>query len=1071
MRSPTKEKRRSGSRRGTSRLPRPVRIVLRVLLVLFVLIVIVANVAYYVFRKTIDYYAGDVIETTGVKQEAVLDKGRELAIHEQREGTVLLRNQDGTLPLPAEVTQVNVFGWASTDWVCAGSGSGGLSCAGQSIYEALKEDNIGYNESLMNMYEKFQNKRPGMDAGALFSDVDQFFQLFEPAIDDRSLYTQDLLDEAKAFSDTALVVLGRENGESLDAPRYQYKRSHAGNDFEYDKSRGYLELSTEEEALLKYVGENYQRVVVLVNSTNVMELGQLETVPGVDACLLCGATGQYGAGAIPQLLWGDMSPSGRTADTFAYAFETAPSYVNSGLAGQGTWANADGMYPADGTTNPNVVPNVPYDGVKYVDYAEGIYVGYRWYETADAEGFWSGVSNEHGQGYDGVVQYPFGYGLSYTSFDWEVSDWSPRRLAGADRDTMVGCEVVVTNTGSCAGTDVVQLYYTPPYERGKTEKPAVSLAAFAKTATIAPGESQTVKLEIALDDMASFDATDADGDGHVGYELDAGDYVLSLRRNAHTIADCDRATMTYTLSEQLSMDTDRITKSEVRPRFTGPNCDDGIASDGSDANCNFTKLSRADFAATMPTGPVEGRQMTDECRGLNLYQEPDAQADDNALSMRLTRAGADVTPPAEADQKARETAATAQTPAATTGSAGDTAADESHGGAQMTPADPADMASDPVALPDNVTLSEKGRLTDHGITLGRNYHSALWDVLLGQLTDDDMKDLVLHGYMGTGRLDSIGKPPLKDLDGPAQVGGFRQLTYGTGFSALSVLSQTWDQLLARDVGYAMGNEAAYLGVDGIYAPSSNIHRSPLGGRNYEYLSEDPHLSGLMSSEVVAGSLNAGTYCFIKHLICNDQDTSRDGLYTFVGEQALREIYLSPFRGMVRAGASGMMTSYNRIGAVWCGGSTALIQGVLRGEWGFHGAVVTDYADHHQYMCADEELRHGGSLFMDGVMGNGAIKFNPDSEAVHLQLRRATKEVLYTWLNARVRNLDYVRDNPAAAARPIKLTGMSPVFTGLIITDAICVLVLIVVLWKRVRRLVHRLGGAIDARGVKRSRGK
>ena len=199
------------------------------------------------------------------------------------------------------------------------------------------------------------------------------------------------------------------------------KVSEKNGSVETDASRTSLDLSTEEEALLAYVGATYKNVIVVVNSANAMALGALDSTPGIDAVLLAGYTGQYGAEVLPQILWGEVSPSGRTADTYAYDLSTAPSYASASNH-VGAYASADGLYPADGTQNGNFALPEGYDQVSYVDYSEGVYVGYRWYETADAEGFWDSVSNEHGTSYQGVVQYPFGFGLSYTTFDWHVVD-------------------------------------------------------------------------------------------------------------------------------------------------------------------------------------------------------------------------------------------------------------------------------------------------------------------------------------------------------------------------------------------------------------------------------------------------------------------------------------------------------------------------------------------------------------------------------------------------------------------------------------------------------------------------
>ena len=243
-----------------------------------------------------------------------------------------------------------------------------------------------------------------------------------------------------------------------------------------------------------------------------------------------------------------------------------------------------------------------------------------------------------------------------------------------------------------------------------------------------------------------------------------------------------------------------------------------------------------------------------------------------------------------------------------------------------------------------------------------------------------MTKLVLHGYISTSSIDDVGKPLTKEVDGPSQVGSFNQLAMGVGYPSGTVIAQTWNDGLALEYGRQLGREAAAIGVDGLYAPSVNIHRTPLGGRNYEYFSEDPLVAGNLAAAVVAGAKQTGTYCYIKHLALNNQDSYRDSLYEWLTEQTLREIYLRPFKlAIEKGGATGLMSAYNRIGATWAGGNKALLTGVLREEWGFEGAVITDYADHQQYMNADQMLRAGGDLFMDGVFRNGQFKYGFSAE--------------------------------------------------------------------------------------------
>lgn len=1043
--TPSRERDASAPARRHAVGRRVVRVGGRVLAVAAVAGVVAANVAMALMGDTVESYLGsDKIDVSSEERESTMQAGEALSQRIEGEGLVLLQNNDEALPLPEGCGKVNVFGWASTQWVAAGSGSGQVSGSTEGLLDAFADVGVEYNTQLADMYRGFCDERPYKSAGALNSRASEFCRLYEPSIYDKSCYSDDLLANAKDYSDTALVVISRTAGESLDCPRAQYKVDARGGVVDIDVTRSYLELSEEEEDLLRYVGKNFEHVVVLVNSTNAMELGEVETTPGVDACMLAGCTGGTGARAVVDALWGRVNPSGRTTDTYAYDLTTAASWANSGAMGEGIYTNATGLYPADGTMNANVGTSEPFDAVRFCDYAEGIYVGYRWYETADAEGFWDGVENEHGSGYDGVVQYPFGYGLSYTSFSWKVVGRSPGYGTTVGRSTDFSIRVRVTNTGKAAGRDVVQLYCTPPYDKGGVEKSATVLVAYEKTRLLQPGETQEVVLSFSMDDVASYDYNDANGDGFCGYELDRGDYMVELRRDAHTVADCEYASTLLWLPRTIQCADDAKTGAAVGNRFTGDSAWDGVSVDGSNSGAGITWLSRADFAGTFPRRSDADREMTDNVAALNLYGADAVEAD----SERYV---------------AGEDGASA---------AGATAANTKFDYPLATVAN------------DAYLLSEDGKLTDLGRKLGLSYSDASWDALLNQISLSDMERLVLHGYISTGKVDGIGKPRTKEVDGPSQVGSFNQLSMGVAYPGATVLAQTWNRDLAREYGRQVGLECATIGVDGWYAPSVNVHRTPLGGRNYEYYSEDPLVSGLMGSQVVQGSREAGTYCFVKHLAANSQDTYRDSLYEWMTEQTLREIYLPAFRTLVRNGCTGIMTAYNRIGATWAGGNRGLIKDVLRGEWGFAGCVITDYADHHAYMNADQMLRSGGDLFMDGVFRNGSFAYGYNqnelsaaaasggSEAAAAtsyasNLRRATKDILYTWLNARATNLAYneeaALDGSEPIVRPVKTPGVQYVSIALAWADLVCGLA--VIFWARRtwRRLRTRLAARREER--------
>ena len=452
--------------------------------------------------------------------EASSAKGQELSKRIMEEGAVLLKNDGNTLPLDrGSVSKVNVFGWRSIDWIYGSEGanaSGGVApedddfSKNVDIYKALQKYGIGYNTEIYDMYYRYQAPNH-QSADLRGTHISNLTPLIEPNINDKSYYTDSLLENAKNYSNTALVSINRMAGEGMEcSTSMQSKRGPGAVD---DATRHYLELSTEEEALLTYVGANYENVVVLINAANPFECGFLDTIPGIDACMYVGFTGTRAAAAIPELLWGEVSPSGHTVDTFAYDFFTNPANI---------WIG--GLQYAD-------------YGWSYSDYVENIYVGYKWYETADSLGYWNDVINSYGTGYEGVVQFPFGYGLSYTDFSWTVGDIELAPGSELDGVSKFKLPVTVKNEGSHRGRDVVEVYLNPPYKTGEIQKSTVNLVGFGKTSILEPGQEETIEIEIDQYNFASYDCYDKNNNGFKGFELDDGTYTLSLRTDSHTVKE------------------------------------------------------------------------------------------------------------------------------------------------------------------------------------------------------------------------------------------------------------------------------------------------------------------------------------------------------------------------------------------------------------------------------------------------------------------------------------------------------------------------------------------------------
>lgn len=437
----------------------------------------------------------------------------ELGMDIADEGIILLKNDDNLLPM-TDNKNLNVFGWASANPVYGGTGSGALSDSYEIVDLTTGLENAGFNlnTELSDFYTEYRADRPEVGMW------EQDWTLPEPPVEN---YSEDMLANAREFSDTAMVVFSRPGGEHIDLPQDMTDLNYTNNSDEYaDFTEGmhYLEMSQSERNMLDMVCENFENVIVVYNGANTMELGFVNEYPQIKSAIWCPGTGQNGFNSLGSILAGDINPSGKTADTFVADLTATPTFNNFG---DFTYDNMEEFQISeDDQFVPGALPH-------FVNYVEGIYVGYRFYETAAEEGLIN---------YDESVVYPFGYGLSYTTFTQEMSDLKVT-------DESISVDVTVTNTGSTAGKDVVEIYYTPPYTNGGIEKASVNLAAFDKTDLLEPGESQTLTLSFDIEDMASYDYQNAQA-----YVLEAGDYVISLRSDSHNVID----SRTYNVAETVT---------------------------------------------------------------------------------------------------------------------------------------------------------------------------------------------------------------------------------------------------------------------------------------------------------------------------------------------------------------------------------------------------------------------------------------------------------------------------------------------------------------------------------------
>lgn len=945
-----------------------------IVILLLAIVVGVANYFINFYRGIINQYLGDNSLPGEVLNP---EEGDSVVQSVAEEGFVLLKNENNVLPLKSDkVERLNLFGWASTDAgiLMCGGGSGDFTMKGNDgvqkdvvyLQEALEglealhdhEDiecdgkcSFEINTELVNFYKSYctVNRNGGTDnrpGWFNYSSDPKYFNLVEPDI---SSYPAELLSKAEEFSDTALVVISRTGGESLDLPKYQRKyipkagqpASATAGTVVTDETRTYLELTTEEEGLLNYVKGAYAKVIVILNTSATIEAGFLED-EAIDGAIYIGTPGQSGNVSLANILRGNVTPSGKLVDTYAYDLTTAAS-----------WANSPNANITNSPTGEKTYTNSSSE--KYIDYQEGIYVGYKWYETADKEGYWNSVSNEYGNGYEGVVQYPFGYGMSYTNFSWYVKNVSPANLANITDETEIEIKIDVRNEGTVKGKDVVEVYYEPPYKSGGIEKSSANLVAFAKTEELEPGQVQTLTLKFKAADMKSYDYSDANNNGHAGYELEKGDYLIKLSTDCHTVKSdisgfgTDKGVITYSVASDIKITEDEVTGYTVENRFTGDEADGGVSIDGANSNANITYLTRADFEGTFPQESTDRRAKDSRINAngwlstKNDTNEMPIQGEDGDLRLVKNIGSVDAEYNVEL----------------------------------------IDFYGDP-----------------------ENYDSVEWEVLLDQITVAELENVVMKGGYATWEIPSVGKPKVVDLDGPT---GFNRHPNGapefTGFPSAIIVAGTWNTNVAEYYGQVVGTEGSQAGVGGWYAPGMNIHRSPFCGRNYEYYSEDPFISGMIGAAVVKGTLEKGVYSYIKHFAVNENENGREGLYTWLTEQALREVYLRPFELSIKIGkANAIMSSYNRIGDTWAGGSHALMTEILRNEWGFKGASVTDYVDgnsRNNYMGVDQGIRAGNDIWLEN--GNdankGSMNYNDRTSATAVACaREATKHVIYMYCN-------------------------------------------------------------------------
>lgn len=865
------------------------------------------------------------------------------SVAEEEEGAVLLKNDNNALPLTEDETRITLFGHAVAQPLYKSHSGGSSGYEGEyciDLYTAMKEAGFEINDTLYEAYQSSDTERlNGSVNGITLEQSD--WALGEENI---SFYTDELRQSwADDYNDVAVVMLTREGGEGSEL-------------YQEDPSEGIsqLALHQEEKDLLQMIKDsgNFEKTIVLINSGNAMELGWLDEY-GVDACLWIGLPGQRGFEGVANILTGNANPSGHLVDTYAANSLSAPALVN-GSYGNQNWTNLEKVQADIEDRDPDIS--------WYSVQAEGIYIGYKYYETryedtvlgngnADSS---KGSSTGGAWNYNAEVTYPFGYGMSYTTFEQSLDS------VEIDGD-VIKVTATVTNTGDTAGKSTLQVYAQTPYgdyeKENLVEKSAVQLLDFAKTDVLEPGDSQTLTVECDKYLLASYDYNNAKS-----YIMSGGDYYIAVGDHVHDalnniLAAKGAEGMTGLDGEKTPGEIDKTYR--WREKFDGDvyaesqYTGEEVTNQFDDCDINYwqkdsvTYLSRKDWDATYPTNAVQVEatdDMIEVIKGI-YYEKPE-----DALSV----------------------------------------SDYTQGDNQAIPL---------AAL------------------IGKEYDDEAWETYLNQFTVDELSSLIAENE-GTGEVASVGVPAVVICDGPDGLKGkFDETKYGDGRDACcypcgNILASTFNKELLRKRGELTGEEAMYLGMPAVWHPGQDLHRTPFGGRNFEYYSEDANMSYLCSIPEVQGMESKGVHSGGKHLAGNDQENNREGISIFFNEQAFREGSLRAFEGsLTKGGGRIVMQAFNRLGMKWSSASTALCTNVLRREWGFIGKQVTDaiiltegcFKNHYSSVLAA-----GTTTFCIDFEGSSArtiadeIKSNDDGYLLGV-LREAVHQYLYILANSSAMN--------------------------------------------------------------------
>ena len=924
-------------------------------------------------------------------RKAYIEHAQKVQDQLAEEGFVLLKNKDGFLPMQAEGKKITLAGKSSNNLAGGGAGSGSGSTSsdvkGYHTDESLKEVGFELNQQILDFYGKWSSGRwsnNSKSGNGRTNGNDGWKGNSEVTIGETpiSSYGADLLATLDEYNDAAIQVITREGSEGCDVKTCNaHDSTKTNSSTEKISDRHALQLSVNEEALLEELGKHTDNIIIVINSSNIFECEQLENNDKVKAIIWVGNPGDRGIRALGRIINGDVNPSGRTVDTWGRDFRKDPTFQNFSdnsqtnevtlSDGKTYYAPQDTMFAEDGAPMLSFGTDKSYknhssprwdskrggqeakvvsggiNGVKpaaYVSYEEGIYVDYRYYETryADMAAKNKKEADEWYKSKEGVL-YPFGYGLSYTTFEQRIVKSTVKRGDKIKGDKpVIGVTVEVKNTGKVAGKEAVQLYWKAPYTKGGIEKADHVLCAFGKSPMLQPGEKANVHLSFYMQDVANYDFTDANKNGFKGYELDAGDYEMLIAKNAHENYD----SLKFKLTENIKYENDRFSGNKVENRFT----DRGFYNSAPTENdIEFTQMSRADFVGTFPTHPTfEDRKVKAGSRFEEFLTTEFSLADFEAGNNDYVPAAA------------RKDASVA------------------------------------------ANWTQGSKATSHKIKdlANKDLDDPIWEEVVNQTSWADMLKVVETNGMSSQSISSVGKSGFSEGDGPQK---FNIMWWVSS----PIIAATFNQDLAHKQGECVGMESHITGKSGWWGPAVNTHRSPFGGRNFEYYSADPFLMGRMAAQVVGAATDRGVYAYFKHFAVNDQEKNRESGISFVNEQALREIYLKSFQMVFEEGKSiGVMGSYNRVGLMETAASYPLLTEVLRGEWGFKGSVLSDMTHSGNgsvnfkcYEHVTNRVLAGCNAQLDqggGFSGDSQAKWDTSVNAPTYTAKDGSKQISYSY---------------------------------------------------------------------------